>query len=74
VPSIQDDEDSLFEESQPFCELFPDPETVPAPVLESKYRPNKLRKSKYKLMMILESDVKPYCLLNLHLAGLLARL
>jgi hypothetical protein len=53
VPSIQDDEDSLFEEAQPICELFPDPETVPAPVLESKYQPNKLRKSKYKLMIIL---------------------
>jgi hypothetical protein len=33
APSIQHSNNSTFEESQPICELFPDSEPVPAPVL-----------------------------------------
>jgi hypothetical protein len=36
APSIQHSNDSSFDESQPICELFPDSEPVPAPVLEEQ--------------------------------------
>jgi Transposase IS4 len=36
APSIQHSDDSTFDESQPICELFPDSEPVPAPVLEEQ--------------------------------------
>jgi hypothetical protein len=66
APSIQDDNNSSLNESQPFRKLFPDPEPVdkmqqepghghpnlhPLQFQKSKYQRNELTKSKYNLTM-----------------------